>query len=135
MSHQDKNDTRIQQRRETLRQFSAAWNAGDVDGLLSVMGDNPVYRGSTGHGPGSVFEGHDEVRAALETMVRGNTADADNAAPEPEMYIFEDRALVFWTLELTDQSGQRRAVDGVDVFTFTDDGRIAIKDAYRKAFA
>ena len=34
--------------RRTLTAFSAAWDAGDVDTLLSLMSDNPVYRGSTG---------------------------------------------------------------------------------------
>ena len=47
------------------------------------------------------------------------------------MYFFADRALVFWRLVLP---GSDREVDGVDVMTFTDDGRIAVKDAYRKAF-
>ena len=50
----------------------------------------------------------------------------------PQMYFFEDRALVFWSLVLP---GSDREVDGVDVMTFTDDERIAVKDAYCKAFS
>ena len=124
-------------RQETLASFSAAWNAGDVDTLLSLMGDEPVYKGSTGPGPGTINVGIDEVGAYLERMVGGNSASdtSTNTAPPPPMYfIDDDRALVFWSIKLPNAEGVFVDVDGVDILTFTDDGRIAIKDAYRKAF-
>ena len=118
--------------RETLIRFSAAWAVGDVDALLSLMSDEPIYKGSTGPEPGTVFAGREQVRAALQRMAGGNAGSAPaEPAPPPEMYFFADRALVFWRLVLP---GSASAVDGVDVMTFTDDGRIAVKDAYRKAF-
>lgn len=128
-------DDRIAARRDTLQRFGAAWAAGDVDTLLSLMSDSPAYRGSTGPGPGTEFSGRDQVRAAFERMVGGNASNKPAVPqPPPQMYLFDDRALVYWTLNFVGKDGTPSAVDGVDVMTFTDDGRIAMKDAYRKAF-
>ena len=126
-------DEREQVHRETLLRFSAAWAAGDVDALLGLMADDPIYKGSTGPEPGTVFAGREQVRAALEKMAGGNRgSEPAEPAPPPQMYFFGDRALVYWSLKLP---GSDSEVDGVDVMTFTDDGRIAVKDAYRKAFS
>ena len=125
--------------RKTIAAFTAAWKAGEVDTLLSLMSDEPVYKGSTGSGPGTIFVGKEEVRTILQRMVGSNSAsDKDNNAPPtppPEMYFFGNRALVYWRITLPDADGNAVEVDGVDVITFSDDGRIAIKDAYRKAFS
>lgn len=127
---------REQVRQETLLRFGTAWAAGDVETLLSLMSDEPVYKGSTGPGPGTTYTGRDQVRAAFQRMVGANAGSAPPApAPPPQMYLFEDRALVFWRLTLPGASGGISEVDGVDVITFTEDGRIAVKDAYRKAFS
>lgn len=123
--------------RKTLELFSAAWSRGDIDSLLSLMGDEPVYKGSTGAGPGTFYSGREEVRAAFEKMARGNTAACEPLplATPPEMYFFSNRALVYWKLMLPGADGSPQRVDGVDIIEFTDDGRIAVKDAYRKSFS
>lgn len=123
--------------RKTLELFNAAWSRGDVDSLLSLMGDEPVYKGSTGTRPGTFYSGRKEVRAAFEKMAGGN-AGADEPLPPatpPEMYFFSNRALVYWSLMLPDANGSPQQVDGVDIIEFTGDGRIAVKDAYRKSFS
>lgn len=123
--------------RKTLELFSAAWSRGDVDSLLSLMGDEPVYKGSTGAGPGTLYSGREQVRAAFEKIAGGN-AGADEPLPPatpPEMYFFSNRALVYWSLMLPGADGSPQQVDGVDIIEFTDDGRIAVKDAYRKSFS
>ncbi len=127
----------INKRREAIARFSAAWNKGDVDTLLNLMVNDPVYKGSTGDGPGTVLRGRGEVRAAFTRMTQGNSDTAASGQPEtpPEMYFFSDRALVYWNLMLPDAHGKLRQVDGVDIFVFSGDGRIAVKDAYRKAFS
>ena len=127
----------ISTRQKTLECFSAAWSKGDVDTLLGLMSEEPVYKGSTGEKPGTVFIGREKVRVAFERMAGPNANSTGETAPTtpPEMYFFADRALVFWRLSLPDADGLLQEVDGVDVITFTDDGRIAVKDAYRKAFA
>ena len=123
--------------RKTLELFSAAWSRGDVDILLSLMGDEPVYKGSTGAMPGTLYRGREEVRAVLEKMAGGNagTDEPSAPAPPPEMYFFANRALVYWNLMLPGADGSPQPVDGVDIIEFTDDGRIAVKDAYRKSFS
>ena len=123
--------------RKTLELFSAAWSRGDVDTLLSLMADEPVYKGSTGAMPGTLYRGREEVRTVLQKMAGGNAdTDAPPApAPPPEMYFFANRALVYWNLMLPGADGSPQPVDGVDIIEFTDDGRIAVKDAYRKSFS
>ncbi len=124
---------RDKSRRETIIRFGSAWAAGDVDGLMSLMSDQPRYRGSTGPEPGIEFVGSEQVRAAFERIAGPNAGSPPaEPAPPPEMYFFEDRALAFWRLKFP---GSDCLVEGVDVMTFTDDGRIAVKDAYRKAFS
>jgi hypothetical protein len=54
-------------------------------------------------------------------------------APGPRPFFFENHALVYWHLTLPGTDGPVE-VDGVDVITFDDQDRIAVKDAYRKAF-
>ena len=127
-------DDRARLQRDTVMRFSAAWDTGDVGALLDLMSDEPIYRGSTGPNPGTEFIGRDAVREAFERMAgpnRGSVPEESEPEAEPEMHFFGNRALVSWTLTLP---GADSEVDGVDVFTFTDDGRIAVKDAYRKAF-
>lgn len=125
----------LRRNRDTVLRFSEAWVRGDVDGLLALMSDEPVYKGSTGPGPGTFFQGREAVREAFSRMV---TAPPPGTEPPPvtppTMYLFEDRALVYWHLSLRKADGGTSEVDGVDVLTFTADGRIAVKDAYRKAF-
>jgi len=124
--------------RAHLAEFSAAWARGDVDGLLAAMGDAPLYRSSSGPGPGAVFEGRAAVAAAFERMVAGNRGKPAGDGPPlepPGTRWFGNQALVPWKLQLPGPDGQPREVEGVDVLTFDTSGRIAVKDAYRKAFA
>ena len=118
--------------RQTIIRFGNAWAAGDVDGLMSLMSDEPRYRGSTGPEPGNEFVGVEQVRAAFERIAGPNAGSTPTKpAPPPEMYFFGNRALAFWRLKFP---GSDREVEGVYVMTFTNNGRIAVKDAYRKAF-
>jgi len=126
-------DARLRARRETVLAFGAAWDGGDVETLLRLMSDSPVYKGSTGPGPGTHFSGRDDVRAAFTRMVGGNKPSAE-PKPAPVMHLFDEHALVYWTLNFTDKDGKVQAVPGVDVLHFAPDGRITMKDAYRKAF-
>ncbi len=124
----------FQRRLDRLLRFGEAWRRGDVDTLLSLMTDEPVYRGSTGPLPGSEARGRQAVAAAFERMVGMNRDNPPPPpAPGPRPFFFENHALVYWHLTLPGTSGPVE-VDGVDVITFDDEDRIAVKDAYRKAF-
>lgn len=125
----------FRRRLDVLMRFGEAWRCGDVDTLLSLMSDEPVYRGSTGPLPGSEARGRQAVAAAFERMVGMNrTGVVPAPAGAPRAYFFDRHALVYWHLTLPGAEGPV-GVDGVDVITFDDQDRIAVKDAYRKAFA
>ena len=119
---------------ETLRRFSDAWARQDVDGLMALMTDSPIYRSSAGPRPGAVYQGREEVRAAFSRMF--TNASPATAAPPPaiEPAFFGNRALSFWTLPGRAPDGSPAIVEGVDVLTFDEEGRIAVKDAYRKSW-
>jgi hypothetical protein len=132
-NHQDANNTSANA--ETLRRFSAAWANGDLDTLMSLMTENPTYRASAGAGPGAVYRGRDEVRAAFSRMLGGAPQGATlPALPPGEVAFFGNRALAFWKLHGRAPDGSPAIVEGVDVMTFDGRGRIAVKDAYRKSW-
>lgn len=117
-----------------LQRFSHAWARGDVEALMDLMSDNPVYRSSTGPGPGAVYRGREAIGAAFTRLLAASPAAADRSLPSGDVAFFGNRALSFWSLPAQSPDGTPTVVEGVDVLTFDDDGRIAVKDAYRKAW-
>ena len=117
---------------ETFRRFAEAWGRHDVDTLMELMSDDPTYRSSVGPGPGGVYRGREDVRAAFGRMLSGPPP----ASPPPpgEVVFFGNRALSFWKLPGKSPDGKPAMVDGVDVITFDERGRVAVKDAYRKSW-
>ncbi len=114
----------FQKMRQTMSAFTAAWSRGDIDGLMTLFGEDPLYRTSSG----IAFKGRASLREGLVKMCQPSD---DAAAAEPTMHLFGRCCLIYWRLELA--NGDRRdMVDGVDVITFDNDGLITVKDAYRK---
>jgi len=106
----------------TLASFSAAWERGDIDSLMQLVGDNPLYRTSGG----LVFEGREAVRLGFEQICK----PALSSAPEtPPPYFFGNRCLCYWLLPL---SPGEPPVLGIDILTFDDGAKLIVKDAYRK---
>ncbi len=122
--------------RETLRQFSRAWAWGDVDALMGLMSDDPIYRSSAGPGPGTEFRGRAQVRAGLERILAAVEPARVALAPsdQPAATFFGDQALSYWSMPCAREDGTTAMAPGVDVITFASDGRIAVKDAYRKTW-
>ena len=115
---------------ETLAAFSAAWNAHDIDALMSFMTEDCVFE--TVAGPdvhGSRFVGQAEVRKAFESAWE-NFPDAQwrNGIH----FVAGDRGGSEWLFTGTGVDGKPIEANGVDVFTFRD-GKIHIKNAFRKA--
>ena len=114
----------------TLEAFSAAWNAHDVDALMSFMSDDCVFQ--TAAGPdacGTRVVGLDAVRKAF--------AAAWQAVPDAQWQngvhvVSGDFGTSQWTFTGTAADGSRIETDGIDVFTFKD-GKIALKNVFRKA--
>ena len=116
-------------RLELLDQFAAAWNRHDLDALMTMMADDPVFEASAGpQVNGQRSEGYEAVRAAyaavFETFPDARWANARH-------FVAGNRGVSEWTFTGTQRDGSRVEVTGCDLFTFRD-GRIAIKNPYRK---
>lgn len=113
-----------------LKSFNEAWNRHDIDALMSFMADDCVFQAVAGPDEvGRRFVGRAAVREGFEAAWR---TFPDAQWTDGVHFVAGDRGVSESTFRGT------RAADGlrvearmVDVFTFRD-GRIAVKDAYRK---
>jgi steroid delta-isomerase-like uncharacterized protein len=114
---------------ETLQAFADAWNRHDVDALMSFMTEDCVFEASAGPeicGARSV--GAESVRAAfLEVWTTFPDAHWGSA----RHFVASDRGVSEWIFTGTRADGTRVEVQGCDLFVFRD-GRIALKNSYRK---
>jgi steroid delta-isomerase-like uncharacterized protein len=114
---------------DTLQAFADAWNAHDIDALMSFMHDECVFE--TAAGPdacGARHVGRESVRKAFAAAWQ-NFPDAQwrNA----RHLVAGDRGISEWTFTGTAADGSRIEANGVDVFTFRD-GKILVKNVFRK---
>lgn len=114
---------------ETLQEFADAFNAHDVDTLMTYMTEDCVFDFSSGPDVcGKRFEGREAVGAAFASVwERYPDAQWNN----PTHFVAGNRGVSEWTFTGTDNDGVRVEVNGCDIFTFRD-GRILVKDSYRK---
>jgi ketosteroid isomerase-like protein len=111
--------------RDLLARFAAAWAVRDVTAVLDLMCEDGVYGASVGPEPGTTYRGRNEIERGLRAMF----AHDDGAAiDQGEPLVAAGRAVTTWTYRFATGRVER----GVDVWRFRD-GRIAVKDAYRKA--
>lgn len=114
---------------EDLQAFAEAWNRHDVDAIMAFMTEDCIFESSAGPDVwGTRFVGREAVRAGF-VDVWTNFPDAHwgNA----RHFVQGDRGVSEWTFTGTRADGSRVEVNGCDLFTFRD-GRIALKDSYRK---
>jgi len=114
---------------DTLQAFADAWNAHDIDALMSFMHDDCVFE--TAAGPdacGARHLGREAVRKAFAAAWQ-NFPDAQwrNA----RHLVAGERGISEWTFTGTAADGSRIEANGVDVFTFRD-GKILVKNVFRK---
>lgn len=115
---------------ELLEAFADAWNRHDIDGLMACVTDDCIFETVSGAEVfGTRHQGYDAVRAAF--------AQAWQTFPDARWangrhFVSGDRGLSEWTFSGTAADGSRVVANGCDVFTFRD-GRIAVKNAFRKA--
>ena len=114
---------------QRLQAFADAWNDHDIDALMSFMTDDCVFEASAGpEACGSRFEGRAAVRAAFAevwaTFPDAHWGDARH-------FVCGDRGVSEWIFTGTRADGTRTEVHGCDLFRFRD-GRIALKNSYRK---
>lgn len=112
-----------------LQSFAGAFNAHDIDGIMSHMTADCIFEASAGpDADGEKFVGQQSVRKAFEDVF--NTF-SDARWSNPRHFISGDRGFTEWTFTGTRRDGTRVEVTGCDLFTFKD-GKIAIKNSYRK---
>ena len=112
-----------------LQAFADAWNRHDADALMSFMTEDCVFEASAGPDAcGTRYVGREAVRAGYaEVWATYPDAHWGNA----RHFVHGDRGVSEWTFTGTKADGTRVEVNGCDLFTFRD-GRIALKNSYRK---
>lgn len=114
---------------EDLEGFADAFNRHDADAIMAFMTDDCVFESSAGPEVcGTHYAGRAAVRAGFEEVF---ATFPDARWGNARHFIHGDRGLSEWTFTGTRVDGTRVEVHGCDVFTFRD-GKIAVKDSYRK---
>ena len=112
-----------------LDSFVNAFNAHDVNGILSLMTEDCIFEASAGPDIyGEKFVGQAAVKKAFENVF---TSFPDAHWGNARHFISGDRAVSEWVFSGTKPDGSRVEVNGCDLFTFRD-GKIAVKNSYRK---
>ena len=113
---------------EVVRRFGAAWEAWDLDAIMSLMADDAVFE-STGPAPdGRRVEGAAAIRAEWAQMF----ASTHNASfTFEEAFVAGDRATARWVFAWTGDDGTAGHVRGTDVLRVAD-GRVTEKLSYVK---
>lgn len=121
--------TRSEVTAETLKAFADAWNRHDIEALMSFMADDCVFHAVAGPELfGKSFVGREAVRAGFQLAWQ---TFPDAAWLDGEHFVCGDRGVSESTFSGTKADGTRIEARMVDVFTFRD-GKIAVKNAYRK---
>ncbi|MBD5800967.1 SnoaL-like domain protein [Azoarcus sp. Aa7] len=114
---------------ETLKAFADAWNRHDIEALMSFMAEDCVFHAVAGPDLlGKSFEGREAVRAGFQLAWQ---TFPDAAWLDGDHFVCGDRGVSESTFSGTKADGTRIEARMVDVFTFRD-GKIAVKNAYRK---
>ena len=114
---------------ETLERLLDAFNAHDLDAVMTFFVDDCVLETPRGPGPcGRRFEGRDRVREGLAERFTGIP---DVHYGEDRHWVSGSRGCSEWLLTGSTREGERIEVRGCDLFEFRDD-KIARKDSYWK---
>lgn len=114
---------------EFLQSFADAFNAHDINAIMSHMTDDCVFEASAGPDVnGEKFSGQEQVRKAFEEVF---ATFPDASWNDPKHFISGNRGFSEWTFRGTRRDGTRVEVTGCDLFIFRED-KIAIKNSYRK---
>ena len=109
--------------------FVDAFNAHDVNAILSFMTDDCVFKASAGpDADGEKFVGKEAVKKAFEEVF--NTYP-DARWSNTTYFIAGDRVVTEWLFIGTKADGSKVEVTGCDICTYRD-GKISVKNSYRK---
>jgi ketosteroid isomerase-like protein len=114
---------------EMLQGLAAAFNAHDLDAVMSFFAEDPVLEMPRGPHPwGRRLQGQEEVRAGLASRFAGIP---DVHYGDDAHWVSGNRGCSEWLLTGTTTDGERVEVRGCDLFEFRDD-KILRKDSYWK---
>ena len=112
-----------------LKTFLDAFNAHDVDAIMSCFTEDCVLEMPRGPAPGGQrLVGREQVRTGIQARLDG-IPDVHYA--DDRHWTCDDRGVSEWTLRGTQISGEPIEVRGCDLFEFTD-GKISRKDSFWK---
>ncbi len=112
-----------------LMDFGAAWNRHDIEALMSFMADDCEFHAVAGPDlMGRSYIGREAVREGFQLAWQ---TFPDAAWLDGVHFVNGDRGVSETTFKGTKLDGSRVEARMVDVFTFRD-GKIAVKNAYRK---
>jgi ketosteroid isomerase-like protein len=112
-----------------LRGFIDAFNAHDLDAIMSFFAEDCVMDMPAGTGPGGRrLVGKEAVREGIRSRLDGIP---DVHYGDDSHWACGDRGVSEWTLRGTRRTGERIEVRGCDLLELTD-GRISRKDSFWK---
>jgi ketosteroid isomerase-like protein len=115
--------------KEFLQSFADAFNAHDVQAIMSHMTYDCVFEASSGPDfNGEKFVGKEKVKNAFEEVF---ATFPDAQWSNLKHFVSGERGFSEWIFNGTKSDGTRVEVTGCDLFTFKD-GKISVKNSYRK---
>jgi ketosteroid isomerase-like protein len=112
-----------------LEAFVEAFNAHDIDAIMSFFAEDCVLEMPRGPAPGGRrLVGREQVREGLQSRLDGIP---DVHYGDDTHWVCGDRGVSEWTLRGTQRSGERIEVRGCDLLEFAD-GKITRKNSFWK---
>jgi ketosteroid isomerase-like protein len=112
-----------------LRDFLEAFNAHDVDAIMSFFAEDCVLEMPRGPAPGGRrLVGKQEVREGIQSRLDGIP---DIHYGDDRHWVCGDRGVSEWTIRGTQRTGEPIEVRGCDLLEFAD-GKITRKDSFWK---
>jgi steroid delta-isomerase-like uncharacterized protein len=113
----------------SLQAFLDAFNAHDVDAIMSFFTEDCVFDMPRGPAPGGQrLTGKEQVRAGIQSRFDGIP---DVQYGDDRHWTSGDRGVSEWTIRGTRATGERIEVRGCDLFEFAG-GKIRRKDSFWK---
>ena len=113
----------------SLQAFLDAFNAHDLDAVMSFFTEDCVFDMPRGPAPGGRrLTGKKQVRAGIQSRFDGIPTSSTAMSA---IGTCGDRGVSKWTIRGTQATGEHIEVRGCDLFEFTD-GRISRKDSFWK---
>ena len=112
-----------------FKAFLDAFNAHDVDAIMSFFTEDCVMEMPRGPGPGGRrLVGQQQVRQGIESRFDGIP---DIHYGDDHHWVCGNRGVSEWTIRGTQSTGERIEVRGCDLLEFVD-GKISRKDSFWK---